>query len=75
MDIEEVQRSQPQDDGVRTVLQLGEQHRLLLANVVRAKLIKRAPEVPTEMGNTVKVRADGSIGEVATAQLLKHQLT
>ena len=38
---EETQRRQPQDDGVRTELQLGEQHRLVLANVLRAKLIGR----------------------------------
>jgi hypothetical protein len=43
--------------------------------VFRAKLIGWAPEVPAEVGNTVQVRADGCIGEVAATQLLKHELT
>src|SRR5271156_4996757 len=74
VDIEEAQRRQPQDDGVRAVLQLGEQHRLILANVFRAKLIRRPPEVPAEVGNAVKVRADSGIGEGAAAELLKRGL-
>ena len=75
MNVEEAQRRQPQDDGVRAELQLGEQHRLILANVFRAKLIGRAPEVPAEVLNTVQVGADGCSGEVAAVQLLKHELT
>jgi hypothetical protein len=75
VNVEEAQRRQPQNDGVRTVLQPGEQHRLILANVFGTKLIGRAPEVPAEVGHTVKVGADGRIGEVATPQLLKHELT
>jgi hypothetical protein len=75
VDVEEAQRCQPQDDGVRTVLQPGEQHRLVFANVFRTKLIGRAPEVPAEMRNAVQVCLDGCIGEVAMTQLLKHELT
>jgi hypothetical protein len=75
VDVEEAQRCQPQDDGVRTVLQPGEQHRLVFANVFRTKLIGRAPKVPAEVRHTMKVGADGRIGEVATAQLLEHELT
>jgi hypothetical protein len=45
------------------------------ANVIGAKLIGRAPEVPDEVRHTVKVGADGGIGEVATAPFLKHELT
>ena len=75
VNVEEPQRRQPQDDGVRTVLQLGEQHRLILANVLRAKLIGRTAKVPAEVRNTVQVCADGCIGEVAAMQLLKHELT
>ena len=51
------------------------EHRLILANVLRAKLIGRAPEVPAEVLNAVKVCADGCSGEVAALQLLKHELT
>jgi hypothetical protein len=75
VNVEEPQRRQPQDDGVRTELQLGEQHRLVLANVLRAKLIGPAAEVPAEVLHPVEVRADGCIGEVAASQLLKHELT
>ncbi len=71
----EAQRSQPQDHSVGTELQLGEEHRLILANVLRAKLIGPAAEVPAEVLHPVEVRADGCIGEVAASQLLKHELT
>ena len=40
-----------------------------------AKLIGRTAEVPAEVRHTVKIRADGCIGEVATLQLLQHELT
>src|SRR5450631_4124658 len=75
VDIEEPKRRQPHDYGVRTVLQLGEEHRLVLANVLWAKLIGRAPEIPAEVRNAVQVGADGCGGEVAALQLLKHELT
>src|ERR1039457_2651476 len=75
VNVEETQRRQTQDYGVRTVLQLGEEHRLILANVFRAKLIGRATKVPAEVCNTVQVAADGCFGEVAALQLLKHELT
>src|ERR1700677_802499 len=45
VNIEEAQRRQPQDDGVGTVLQLGEEHRLILANVLRTELIGWATTV------------------------------
>src|SRR5664280_2421941 len=75
VNVEETQSRQTQDYGVRTVLQLGEEHRLILANVFRAKLIRRAAKVPAEVCNTVQVAADGCFGEVAALQLLKHELT
>ncbi len=75
VNVEEPQRRQPQDDGVRTELQLGEQHRLVLANVLRAKLIGRTAKVPAEVLNTVQVCTDGGSGEVAAMQFLKHELT
>src|SRR5271166_2095864 len=75
VDIEEAQRSQPQDHGVGAELQLSEEHRLILANVLRAKLIGPAAEVPAEVLHPVEVRADGCIGEVAASQLLQHALT
>src|ERR1700692_4314890 len=72
VNVEETQRCQTQDYGVRTVLQLGEENGLILANVFRAKLIGRATKVPAEVCNTVQVAADGCRGEVAALQLLKH---
>src|ERR1022692_3187342 len=75
VNVEETQRRQTQDYGVRTVLQLGEEHRLILANVFRAKLIGRATKVPAEVCNTVQVAADGCRGEVAALQLLRSELT
>src|SRR5271163_455948 len=75
VDVEEAQRRQAQDDGVRAELELGEQSRLILANVLWAELIGRAPKVLAEVRDTVQVRADGGGGEVAAMQLLKHELT
>ena len=75
VNIEEPKRRQPHNYGVRTVLQLGEEPRLVLANVLWAELIGRAPEVPAEVRHTVHVGADGCFGEVAAMQLLKHELT
>jgi hypothetical protein len=75
VNIEEPKRRQPHNYGVRTVLQLGEEHRLVLANVFWAKLIGRTAKVPAEVRNTVQVSADGCLGEVAALQLLKHELT
>src|SRR5664279_5739780 len=66
VNIEEPKRRQPHNYGVRTVLQLGEEHRLVLANVLRAELIGWSPEVPAEVRHTVHVGADGRRGEVAT---------
>src|ERR1700733_3030741 len=75
VDVEEPQSCQPQDYSVGTELHLGEQHRLILANVFRAKLIGRTAEVLAEMRHAVQVGADGCVGEVAAMQLLKHELT
>jgi hypothetical protein len=63
-----------EDAAVRAVLQLGEQHRLILANVFRTKLIGRTAKVPAEVRNAAKVSADGCGSEVASLQLLKHEL-
>src|ERR1017187_9234393 len=45
VNLEETKSGQPQDYSVRAELQLGEEHRLVLANVFRAKLIGRTTEV------------------------------
>ena len=44
---------------------------LILAYVLRTKLIGPGPEIPAEVLNTVQICADGRIGEVAATQLLK----
>ena len=75
MNVEEPKRCQPQDDRVRTELELGKQSCLILAYVLRTKLIGRAPEISAEVLHTVQVGADGGSGEVAAMQLLNHELT
>jgi hypothetical protein len=60
---------------VRTELQLGEQHRLVLADVLRTKPIGTPTKVPAEMLHTMDVGTDRSLGEVAATQLLNHELT
>jgi hypothetical protein len=52
-----------------------EQHRRILANVFRTKLIGRTAKEPAEVRNAVQVGADGCDSEVASLQLLKHELT
>jgi hypothetical protein len=42
-----------------------EQRGLILANLLRAKLIGRTMEVPAEMLNRVDVNLDGGLGVVA----------
>jgi hypothetical protein len=56
-------------------LQLREQDRLVLADVFGPELIGTAMEVPAEMLDSVNVGADRGLGEVATLQLLNHELT
>ena len=41
----------------------------------KGQLIGQTPEVPAEVSHTVQVRANGCVGEVAAAQLFKHELT
>ena len=75
VNVEETQRREPKSYRVRAELQLGEEHRLILANVFRTKLIGWTAEVPAEVCDAMKVSADGCGGEVAALQLLKHELT
>jgi hypothetical protein len=75
VNIEEPQSRQSQGDGVRAEPELGEQDCLIFANIPWAELIGPAMKVSAEVLNTVQVSADGGIGEVATPQLLKHELT
>ncbi len=59
LDIEEPQKAKALCNSVRTELQLGEQHRLVLANTLRAQLIRTAMEVTAEVFNTVNIGTDG----------------
>src|SRR6478736_1106519 len=74
VDIEKPQGSQPQRYCVRAELQVGEQHRLILTNVFGAQLVRWTMEVPAEVFNTVQIRANRCLSEVAAPQLLKHDL-
>src|SRR5260370_40304995 len=74
VDIEEPQRRQPHNYSVRTVLQLGEQHRLVLANVLRTKLLRWTPEVLAEMRHAEPFSRERCLVEVAAVQLLEHEL-
>jgi hypothetical protein len=62
------------------VLQVGtgaaiEQCGLILADMLRAKLIGTTMKISTEVFNGVEVSVDGGLGVVAAPQLLKHDLT
>jgi hypothetical protein len=74
VNIEEAQRSQPQDHSVGTELQLGEEHRLIATNVFGAKLVGWAMKISAEVLNPMKVRANRCLGEVTAPQLFKHDL-
>jgi len=75
LDVKEAQRGQAQANSVGAELKLGEQSCLILADMLGAELIGLAIEVSTEVFDTMQVRTDGCIGEVAAPQLLKHELT
>jgi hypothetical protein len=68
--IEETQGCQPLRYGVRGQLPPSEQRGLILANMLRAKLIGWTMEMPSEMLD----RVDGGLGVVAAPQFLKHDL-
>src|SRR5215469_10341062 len=75
LDVEEPQRAQALNDRVRTELQLGKQHRLVLADVLRTKTVGAPTEVLAEVLYSVDLGANRGLGEVATPPLLNHDLT
>lgn len=74
MDVEKTQGGQPHYHGIRAELQLREEHRLILADMLRTELVRSTVKVSAEVLNTVDVRANRCGGKVATPQLLKHDL-
>ena len=72
--IEETQSCQPLRYGIRGQLPPGEKSSLILADVLRAKLIGRTMEVSTEVFNGADVSADGGLGVVTALQFLEHDL-
>jgi len=58
LDVEEPRGSKPTNDRVRAVLQLGKQHRLVLADMLRAKSVGASTEVLAEMLYAVHVGTD-----------------
>ena len=59
LDVEEPQRAQALNDRVRAELQLGKQHRQVLADMLRAKPVGASTKVLAEMLYTMHVGADG----------------
>ena len=51
-----------------------EQIRLVTAQFVEPKLVRRLPEVLGELGHRSKVMADRTIGIVSTLEFLQHHL-
>jgi hypothetical protein len=60
---------------VRVELQLAEQHRLILTDMLGAEPIRAAMEVVAEVLDSVHVGTDRGLREVAALQLLDHELT
>src|SRR6478672_3833899 len=75
LDIEEPESSQTLNDGVRVELQLAEQHRLILADMLRTELIRTSMKVSAEVLDSMDIGTDRVGREVATLQLLNHELT
>ena len=59
LDVEETQGGKPSDHRVGTVLQLGEQHRLILANMLRSQPVGAAMKELTEVLDAVDVGPNG----------------
>jgi len=74
LDIEEAKSRQTLKNGVRFELQLAEQHRLVLPDMLRTKPIRTTMEVLAEVLDSMDVGTDRARGEVAL-QLFNHQLT
>ena len=75
LDVEEPQRCQTLRDRVRRQLPGAKHRRLVLADMLQAKLIGRTMEVPRVMLHRPDVGVNGGLGVVATHQLFKHNLT
>ena len=71
LDVEESQRCQPLRDRVRRQLPGAEHRRLVLADVLRAKLIRRTMEVAGEMLNRADVGANRGLARSCGAPALQ----
>jgi hypothetical protein len=62
------------DDGVGLKLSFAEQIRMVLADVFRPELIRRAVEVARKLGNRPEISVRSARGGVSTLEFLDHQL-
>src|SRR6202047_658789 len=70
--VEEPQSGQPLCHGGRGQLSLTEQIRLVLADVLRSKLIRRAPEITREIRDRLDVAVYGSLSVITTLEFFEH---
>ncbi len=61
-------------DGARRKLAIAKQMNLILANMIRPKLVWRAAEIPDELLDRVQVRSSRMRRIVATLELIQHLL-
>src|ERR1019366_10457192 len=70
--VEEPQRRESLRHGGRGKLSLAEQIRLVLADVLRSELIRRAPKVPRKILDRLDVAVDGSLSVITTLEFFEH---
>src|SRR3984885_4067502 len=73
-DVEETDSAQMLDDGVGLKLSFAEQIRLVLADVIRPELIRRAVEVARILVDSPEISSRCAGGVVSTLEFFEHQL-
>jgi len=70
--VEEPQSREPLRHGGCSQLSLAEQIRLVLANVLRSELIRRATKVTRKIFDRLDVAVDGSLSVITTLEFFEH---
>src|SRR5204863_2938758 len=70
--VEEPQRREPLCHGGRSELSLAEQICLVLADVLRSQLIRRAPKVTRKILDRLDVAVYGSLSVITTLEFFEH---
>src|SRR5882724_355840 len=74
-DVEEADSAEMLDNGVGVILPFAEQICLVLADVIRSKLVGTTVEVARKLVNGSEISADGAGSVISTLEFLEHHLS